>query len=77
MLLTNKHASLPVEVLSMKYKDWASQTWLHIIIARVVFEKKKKSVAQAVSTSYLIQDLWKRNSNSMLSGGSQVIPMAK
>ena len=23
------------------------------------------------------QDLWKRNSNSMLSGGSQVTPMAK
>lgn len=78
VLLTNKHASLSVEVLSMKHKDWASQTWLHIIIARVVFEKKKKkSVAQAVSTSYLIQDLWKRNSNSMLSGGSQVTPMAK
>lgn len=67
-LLTSNCASLPVEVLSMKCIAWASQTWLHVIIARGIFEKNLST--QAVSTSHLIQDLWRGDPNIRLWGSS-------
>lgn len=38
-VLTSNFAFLLVRILSMKCTDWASQTWLHVIITRGAFEK--------------------------------------